>query len=380
MMGAVSTLQYRPAPLRRVRLYTVTTLALGVVLVTGWTARQLITAEVRLGDLLLLGLVVIVGATGAFCVWWRTQNKPLPDGWIWAWVALALGAVAFLSYGLQTPRLYQTVSPDVVLALIALVVLVLSAVRPVLWALVFTVIAGGVAVAFVEVSPLALVAVVGVSWAAGASSTWIYRLVEELESTREDLAALQVAEERLRFSRDVHDVVGRALSAISVKSQLAAALAQKQDPRALSEMQAVSTIAHQAMGETRDIAAGYRQVDLQRELQGARALLHDAGIHTVVPQGTDTVRHSLREPMALAVREAVTNILRHSYAQTVTITLEPDQMTIINDGVAPHPEAGSGGSGLEGLRSRIEDYGGHLSITHQGEEFCLQVTFRKGTA
>lgn len=380
MMSAVSSVQPRTAPLRRVRLYTVTSLALGVVLVTGWTVRQLVGEQLHPIGLLLSALVLTTGAAAAFGVWWRTRSKPLPNSWVWAGLSLAVTTIMVHAYTLSIAEAQISASPDLVLAFIALVVLALSAVRSAVWTLGFTAVAGSISLAALDVNPLTLVTVAGISWAAGASSTWIYSMVQELETSRQDLAALQVAEERLRFSRDVHDVVGRALAAISVKSQLAAALAQKQDSRATSEMQAVSAIAHKAMAETRDIAAGYREVDLDRELQGARALLSDAGAEVSIPENTYVVAENVRDSMALVVREAVTNILRHSEAKKVIIYLGPDHIMITNDGVRPGRGSRADASGLNSLRQRIENHGGILETSQQRQQFCLTAHLGKGAS
>ena len=109
-------------------------------------------------------------------------------------------------------------------------------------------------------------------------SLWLLQVVTELDQARSAQAALAVAEERLRFSRDVHDVLGRRLSTIAVQSELAATLAERGDERAGARMLEVRAVAHEALREARELARGYRAIDLDQELEGARSLLRSAGI------------------------------------------------------------------------------------------------------
>ena len=133
-----------------------------------------------------------------------------------------------------------------------------------------------------------------------------------MTATRDTEAALAVAEERLRFSRDVHDVLGRHLSTIAVRAELAAALARRGDPTAPDMMLEVRATAHDALREARELARGYRVSNFDQELDGASSLLAAAGIDTEVD--VDDLPMRWHEPAAWVVREAVTNVLRHSAA------------------------------------------------------------------
>ena len=144
------------------------------------------------------------------------------------------------------------------------------------------------------------------------SSLWLLELVYELERSRDTQAALAVAEERLRFSRDVHDVMGRQLSTIAVQAELAATLAERGDPRAPRHILEVRETAHEALREARELARGYRPLDLLAETNGAVSLLESAGITATADlAGLPQAWH---EPVARVVREAMTNVLRHSSA------------------------------------------------------------------
>jgi two-component system, NarL family, sensor histidine kinase DesK len=201
------------------------------------------------------------------------------------------------------------------------------------------------------------------------SSLWLLGVVEELETGRRTGAALAVAEERLRFSRDVHDVLGRRLSEIAVQAELASAYVARGDERAVDTLADVRATAHTALREARELARGYRPVDLEHELEGARALLRSAGIDS----RTDLagLPEPWAEPVARVVREAVTNVLRHSRATLVTMSYDDGMVAIRNDGVtAP---TGTGGHGLLGLGELVAPLGARIETSREGEGFELRV-------
>jgi two-component system sensor histidine kinase DesK len=198
-------------------------------------------------------------------------------------------------------------------------------------------------------------------------SLWLLRVVTELDQAKSAQSALAVAEERLRFSRDVHDVLGRRLSTIAVQSELAATLAERGDERAGERMLEVRAIAHEALREARELARGYRAIDLDHELEGARSLLRSAGIE--VRLAVDGVPGAWQEAAGWVVREAVTNVLRHSSATLVTIEWVAADLVVTNDGAAA-PGA-EGGTGLAGLRERLAPLGASLTTTRRGTSFVL---------
>ena len=201
-------------------------------------------------------------------------------------------------------------------------------------------------------------------------SAWLLRIVTELDATRDAAAALSVAEERLRFSRDLHDVVGRALSAIAVKSELAATLARRGDDRAAGQMDEVRILAQESMTDARKLVRGYRSVDVASELDGARSLLSAAGISTELVGETSVLSERAAEAAAWVVREGVTNILRHSEATYCRIELTERSIRLIND----NPQASTGrddGTGLSGLRERLVAVGGAMNTEKTTEHFTL---------
>jgi len=189
----------------------------------------------------------------------------------------------------------------------------------------------------------------------------------ELDRSRHVEAALAVAEERLRFSRDLHDVVGRTLSVVALKAELAAQLARRGRGEAVEEMLEVRRVAQDALADLRAVAGGYRAADLADELAGARALLASAGVTCHVDAAPGPLPADVRAALGWAVREGTTNMLRHSDARSCTIALRPEPaapstvtLTMTNDGV-PGGGPPRFGGGLVGLSERAAALGGTLS-------------------
>ncbi|NKE63256.1 sensor histidine kinase [Lentzea sp. PSKA42] len=203
------------------------------------------------------------------------------------------------------------------------------------------------------------------------TTLWMVGLVWELDRSREIRANLAVAEERLRFARDLHDVVGRNLSVVALKADLAAQLARRGRPSAIDEMLEVRRIAQDSLDELRAVVSGYRTADLSVELAGARSLLASAGIDCRVIGDVD-VAGDPADALGWAVREGVTNVLRHSEARSCTITLRGKVLTMSNDGASP---AGFRfGSGLTGLRERVSALGGSVTAAPEApNRFVLTV-------
>ncbi|MBT0773300.1 hypothetical protein KIH74_30425 [Kineosporia sp. J2-2] len=193
-------------------------------------------------------------------------------------------------------------------------------------------------------------------------SLWLYGVVSELDEARQTQARLAVAEERLRFSRDVHDVLGRRLSTIAVQAELAATLARRGDSRAADRMMDVRQVAHDSLAEARELARGYRPTNLSQELEGARSLLRSAGIDVGLDIGD--VPRAWHEAAGWVVRESVTNVLRHSSATVVRISYRDGELRVENDGVGTSVGTVDGtgaaagtGSGLRGLGERLAPLG-----------------------
>ncbi|MEU4811904.1 histidine kinase [Nocardia fluminea] len=202
-------------------------------------------------------------------------------------------------------------------------------------------------------------------------TVWGLGVVDELERAKGVEAQLQVAEERLRFSRDLHDVVGRGFSAVAVKSELAVALSRAGDTdRAVAEMEEVRTLAVESMGQMRTLVRGYRNIDLRGEVAGARSLLSAAGCELVVEGDAAKVPTAFHEVAAWVVREGTTNIVEHSAATRATLTLGGSGMSLRND--RPQGTIGER-SGLRGLEERLAAVGATLGIATTADEFILEI-------
>ncbi|MEV6285425.1 histidine kinase [Kribbella sp. NPDC051770] len=204
-------------------------------------------------------------------------------------------------------------------------------------------------------------------------SVWMLRLGWEIDHSREVSAQLAVAQERLRFARDLHDTLGRNLSLVAVQSELAARLAERGDSTAAEQMLDVRRIAHDSLREMRAVVGGYRATDLATELSGAQSVLRSAGITCRVIGDGATLPPATQTALAWVVLEATTNVLRHSTATTCKIELESDRETVVlrvsNDGVSQ--SSATGGNGLAGLRERLAEVAGTLTVETPGGWFVV---------
>ncbi|MDX3370968.1 sensor histidine kinase [Streptomyces anthocyanicus] len=206
-------------------------------------------------------------------------------------------------------------------------------------------------------------------------SLWLLNAVYALDDARETRARLAVAEERLRFGRDLHDVMGRNLAVIALKSELAVQLSRRGRPEAVEQMIEVQRIAQESQREVRDVVRGYREAALEVELAGARGVLSAAGIAAKVTGDTSGLPPEVQSALGWVVREATTNVLRHGDARKVAVTVRMSEgravLTVENDGVAEAtgegPPAGPGGSGLAGLRERLSAVDGTLEAGPVGK-------------
>ncbi|WP_327047221.1 histidine kinase [Microbispora sp. NBC_01189] len=206
---------------------------------------------------------------------------------------------------------------------------------------------------------------------------WIYRLIIQVDEGRKAQAELAVTEERLRFARDLHDLVGHSLSAIAVKSELAVRLARAAPSQATEEMTAVRGLAKDALREIREAVRGYRAIDLSAELGSVRAVLEAANIRCTLDLPERNPPGEAATLLAWVVREGATNTLRHSAATRFRVTLRLTGATavleMVNDGVGEQSADDGGGTGLIGLSERLATAGGSLTARPTGSgEFVLR--------
>jgi two-component system sensor histidine kinase DesK len=212
-------------------------------------------------------------------------------------------------------------------------------------------------------------------------SARLVRLIEALRETRAELAALAVGRERLRAARDLHDLLGQSLSAISLKGDLAIRLLGSDPGAARGEIESLGRLARDAAHGIRAVSRDEHVVSLHEEAQGAAALLAAAGIQTRVDLDLPELPPDVERLLGWAVREGVTNALRHSQARSCSICGRRQDrrvvLEVVNDGVSG--PAGHG-SGLAGLAERARTLGGSVSAGGVGGEFRLVVAVAGGAA
>lgn len=169
----------------------------------------------------------------------------------------------------------------------------------------------------------------------------------------------QLAAERDRVARDVHDVLGHSLTVITVKAELAERLIDADPQQAKAELAQIQTLSRESLAEVRATVAGLRVARLEDEVQRARTALAGAGIQAELPTDITTVDPRHRIVLAWVLRELVTNVVRHSAATTCRIRLGPSWLQVIDDGVGIGD--GAAGHGLRGVAERIGC--GELTIT-----------------
>jgi two-component system sensor histidine kinase DesK len=227
----------------------------------------------------------------------------------------------------------------------------------------------------------AILGIAGACFAVGSVFLLVSALVRAnraLEETRAELAELAVADERLRFSRDLHDLLGHDLSLIALKSELAGRLLPGEVERAGREVDEIKVLTRDALARVREAVGGYRRPTLASELAGARVAMEAAGIKLSVDGEPEQLAPDAESVLAWAVREGATNVIRHSAAENVAITVRPGTRTaeleIADDGTGA-PVAAAGGHGLDGLRERARAVGGRIDAAGvPGGGFRLRVT------
>ena len=229
-----------------------------------------------------------------------------------------------------------------------------------------------VAIVGLAATALALGFVSGMAWLAlptAAIGLWATAFVRqvaavaELRSAREELARLAVSEERLRFARDLHDLLGHSLSLITLKSELAGRLLPTAPEKAATEIHDIEGVARQALREVREAVAGYRRPTLDEELAGASEMFQAAGISCLIENQIGVLPKAVDAVLAWAVREGTTNVIRHSRAKHCRIVLAREDEEIyaeITDDGGGYQNGEVAGSGLSGLAERVATFAGRV--------------------
>jgi len=209
------------------------------------------------------------------------------------------------------------------------------------------------------------------------------RADSKLRMAHEEVEALAAVAERERIARDLHDVLGHTLSVIVLKAELAKRLIASDPERASAEIADVESIGRSALTEVREAIGGYRARGLSAELDAARSTLASAGVTLLTDaKPLDTAGLSAAEEtvLALAIREAVTNIVRHARAKTCRLRFvtEHGRRKLLVEDDGEHPLAHEG-NGLRGMRERVESLGGSLHVEREhGTRLLIELPLRTG--
>ncbi|WP_230487198.1 sensor histidine kinase [Nocardioides anomalus] len=337
-------------------------------LLEGWARRD----ELR-G---VLGMVTTVAFAAVYMLLWvrarADRQRLVVDpalGWSLAYVGALVGLAALTVWCVGEPGLACAVYVSVA----CVMVFPLRVSAPIAVGLVL----GAIALSAVE----GWGSQVGTAFAIMAASVAVFGLRAvmtrniDLVNAQIENARLAVDNERTRFARDLHDILGHSLTVITVKAELAQKLLDVDVERARAEIADLERLSRDALADVRRAVEGYRDISLPGELVRARVALRAAEISAEIPNSTDEVPSELRELFAWTVREGVTNVIRHSRATHCEVRLAPDRAEVVDDGTAiPSPDGH--GSGLAGLRERAADVGATV-VTRQLEPgFSLSVVRR----
>jgi two-component system, NarL family, sensor histidine kinase DesK len=229
------------------------------------------------------------------------------------------------------------------------------------------------------VSGVILLAVLAVIWLTPTSGLWFFVILLPLifgftllvrtlnyfgDRHRQMSEQMAVVDERERVARDVHDVLGHSLTAITVKTELAERMIDLDPERAKSELAQVRTLTRDALAEIRSTVAGLRATRIEDELEHARDALRSAGIEADLPATADAVDPVNRIVLGWAMREAATNVVRHSRARHCAVELGSASLVVTDDGVGPASTdvPSTQGNGLRGLRERVAQSGGTVEL------------------
>lgn len=217
--------------------------------------------------------------------------------------------------------------------------------------------------------------------------TWMARTVRQLRAARQELAEVALAETRLRFARDLHDLLGLSLSAITLKSELAYRLILLAPERSSTELTEVLEISRHALADVRSVASGYHEMSLEEECRTAESLLTTAGLAVTMDIDYGDPPADVSTVLATVLREGVTNVLRHSKGECCEIAIKTYEdgvvLHVVNDGVTkPSDRDKDGwGSGIRNMSDRVAALGGQLTARYEGDGrfgLCAKIPATQG--
>jgi two-component system sensor histidine kinase DesK len=362
----------------RLRRYTWWSLAAGPVVVVVASVIDLSSGRYGIVRTVLLALaVVVVAVQHTRYLRLAMSDTPHDDA---RWVehvmtfAIAGGAWAVMAAA-DPPSGLWCMLPAAVIAHVAVLATGTARHVVVIGGTATTVVLGGVTNPDADLRELIpVVMIVSVFVFADLAQIWFWRVVQELDRARDTAEALAIAEERLRFAADLHDIQGHHLQAIALKGELAERLIGRDDEAARKHAAEIADLARTALKETREVVQGYRRASLGTELTNAVGILRAAGITTTVEGDAGDVPPPLQPLFGALVREGTTNVLRHSSAHrcAVVISVLDGQVRVRlhNDGVRGVSTT-EPGAGLAGLRERFAAVGGRIDANATTDGFEL---------
>ena len=190
--------------------------------------------------------------------------------------------------------------------------------------------------------------------------------MNELKRSRDEVQRLAQVAERERIARDLHDLLGHSLSLIALKSELAGKLIERSPAAAKQQISEIEQVTRQALRQVREAVTGYRSDGLAGEVAAARLALLDAGVRLEQRLQPLPMKPEVESTLAIVLREAVTNVLRHASAEQVEIELlrrgQQLQLSIRDDGRGCRHSSEREGNGLRGMRERLQAIGGELKV------------------
>ena len=204
----------------------------------------------------------------------------------------------------------------------------------------------------------------------------LQRRNQRLLETQDEVRALSAVAERERIARDLHDLLGHTLTLVAVKADLATRLAERDPEAARREMQAVAQVAREALSQVRDAVTGMTGLTFAGEVERAKSMLSAASVDVRIDTPADLADPKREAVLAMALREAVTNVIRHADAKSCSIELKADpngdlRLQVSDDGRGGDFEEGSG---LRGMRARLFAAGGALEVHASSSGALLTAT------
>jgi two-component system sensor histidine kinase DesK len=192
--------------------------------------------------------------------------------------------------------------------------------------------------------------------------------VRRIYATQRQAIQFAIVKERMRFARDLHDLLGNNMSAIILKAELAGKIAGNQPARAADEIRGVAAGARQVLAEVRAISYGYAHCSLSNELSLAASPLMAVNVDTQVSSSFGALSQAADSALAAVLREGVTNVIRHSAARNCSITATQEAngaicLRVANDGISDGTRLVHRGGGLDNMAARLSEVHGELTVS-----------------